>query len=1029
MSNFSTATEATSTALDSAGSAAKENSKYMEGLEAKTQAVKESFEELSNTVIDSGLVKGILDLANGFLQLLNTPIGSFITQITLLTGVLWGGTGLIQAMKLIPNLLSGVITAASGATSILSLSVPQLALIAAGIAAIIAIAPSFSNWYKETTNDVDYANEKLEENNSKLSENKTRLEELEKIPVTNRTPSIEAEIEALKNENAELEKNIDYWDSKSAQGALEDVSGYKVDYELAQQDNNLGRAITLETLPLVKNTEEAIKVLKQFGLINKDVQDTLEGTGYTLEQAGNSFKVVAEEPKQFITTWEEYYQTLLTRQKEIEQVFKSGGEITADMVIEYEKITEELNNYANIVERADKVSHSANETQLELAKGIRETEITYQELADSIYTVEDSLQILSEGQALNEIQVEQLLEKYPELESAIKQVGDAYSIEQEALYNLASAGNEAARQLVESQIKATEKTIQKISERIEGYKKEISSLKEAFNVQNILNAAGKGMQSLLGYTNTYSNDLADLILKLSSAEKTLSSYQTSLEELKSQQSSWDAPLTSISTGGEEGSKGSKEETNPIEEQSKAFKEQNAIIEHNIFLREKQGASEEELIQLNKNYQEELHKQAEWYRAQGLDDTSEYIRDTQTQWWNLQDTIEGIYDNISKASEEAAEKTKEAWEEQKEAVINWIQSEIDDLENLFSTVVNQAQKEIDLLEEEKQKVEDYYQNQIDALEEANKELERQIELEEALDDLARARQTKVMVYKDGRFQYVEDIDEISEAQSSLEKIERENALNDKINALEEEKQAELDKLNASIEYWENYLEGFGDFVNDYEEEQNKKYLSDKYNIQLEGENWEASLSQLSNYVERYKQLQTQLNTVQNSQYGSSSGNAGSKDWSQIWWDAENDPTLSESERQEIQDWAHSQKEQEMAGSGAVFDKNSGQWHYASGTFSASGGLSLVGENGPELRVLGQGDGIIPSDITKNLWAWGVTTPASMMNNIVGSLQSMGQQIGITIQNFNPNLPNVQDGQGFANYMRTNFWREAIQFAKA
>lgn len=1022
MSNFSTATEATSTALDSAGSAAKENSKYMEGLEAKTQAVKASFEELSNTVIDSGLVKGILDLANGFLQLLNTPIGSFITQITLLTGVLWGGTGLIQAMKVIPNLLSGVITAASGATSILSLSVPQLALIAAGIAAIIAIAPSFLNWYKEITNDVDYANEKLEENSSKLNENKARLEELEKIPVTNRTSSIEAEIEALKNENAELEKNIDYWDSKSAQGALEDVSG--------QRKATTDSGFNINTLPFVKNVEEAINVLKDFDLISEGVQGSLEGTGYSLEQVGEEFRIISEDETSTITTWEEYYQTLLSRQKEIEQVFKSGGEITADMVIEYKKITEELNNYADIVERADKVSHSANETQLELAKGIRETEVTYQELANSIYTVEDSLQILSEGQALNEVQVEQLLEKYPELESAIKQFGDAYSIEQEALYSLASAGNEAARQLVESQIEATEKTIQKVSERITAYQTEIASLKESFNVKNILNQSGQGLQNLLGYINANTNELANLILNLETAETDLASYQKLLQDLKSQQSSWDAPLTSISTGGEESS---KEETDPIEEQSKAFKELNEIIEHNIYLKEKQGASQEEIIQLYKNYQDELHKQADWYRAQGLDENSEYIRDIQKQWWGVQDTIDGIYKDIADSAEESAKKTKEAWEEQKEAVINWVQSEIDDLENLFSTVANQAQKEIDLLEEEKQKVEDYYQNQIDALEEANEELERQIELEEALDDLARARQTKVMVYKDGRFQYVEDIDEVSEAQSSLEKIERENALNDKINALEEEKQAELDKLNASIEYWENYLEGFGDFVNDYEEEQNRKYLSDKYNIQLEGENWEASLSQLSNYVERYKQLQSQLNTVQNSQYGSgsssSSGNTNSQDWSQIWWDAENDPTLSESERQEIQDWAHSQKEQEMAGSGAIFDKNSGQWHYASGTFSASGGLSLVGENGPELRVLGQGDGILPSDITKNLWAWGATTPASMMNNIVGGLQSMGQQIGITIQNFNPNLPNVQDGQGFANYMRTNFWREAIQFAKA
>ena len=45
------------------------------------------------------------------------------------------------------------------------------------------------------------------------------------------------------------------------------------------------------------------------------------------------------------------------------------------------------------------------------------------------------------------------------------------------------------------------------------------------------------------------------------------------------------------------------------------------------------------------------------------------------------------------------------------------------------------------------------------------------------------------------------------------------------------------------------------------------------------------------------------------------------------------------------------------------------HYASGTLSAKGGLSKVGENGAELRVLNQGDGIIPANVTANLMAIG------------------------------------------------------------
>lgn len=53
-------------------------------------------------------------------------------------------------------------------------------------------------------------------------------------------------------------------------------------------------------------------------------------------------------------------------------------------------------------------------------------------------------------------------------------------------------------------------------------------------------------------------------------------------------------------------------------------------------------------------------------------------------------------------------------------------------------------------------------------------------------------------------------------------------------------------------------------------------------------------------------------------------------------------------------------------------------YASGTTSAKGGLSLVGEKGTELRVLNRGDGIIPAEITKNLMEFGVD-PAKMITD--------------------------------------------------
>ena len=52
MNNFQVAIDATATAMDSAGSAMKENTSYMESLEAQTTQLKATFQDFANNVID-----------------------------------------------------------------------------------------------------------------------------------------------------------------------------------------------------------------------------------------------------------------------------------------------------------------------------------------------------------------------------------------------------------------------------------------------------------------------------------------------------------------------------------------------------------------------------------------------------------------------------------------------------------------------------------------------------------------------------------------------------------------------------------------------------------------------------------------------------------------------------------------------------------------------------------------------------------------------------------------------------------------
>ncbi len=89
-------------------------------------------------------------------------------------------------------------------------------------------------------------------------------------------------------------------------------------------------------------------------------------------------------------------------------------------------------------------------------------------------------------------------------------------------------------------------------------------------------------------------------------------------------------------------------------------------------------------------------------------------------------------------------------------------------------------------------------------------------------------------------------------------------------------------------------------------------------------------------------------------------------------------------------------------------------YASGSLGVHGGLSLVGENGPELRVLNRGDGIIPNTTTRNLMEWGAINKAAFKSSIIDELRQFG---GNVVQEFgNITLPNVTDVISFINEIK-------------
>ena len=84
--NASKIEEIASASANSAGSALEENEKYLDSINGKVAQLEATFQDLSQNVIDSELVKGFVDLGNGALKLVN-----FLAEIKALLPVIVAG--------------------------------------------------------------------------------------------------------------------------------------------------------------------------------------------------------------------------------------------------------------------------------------------------------------------------------------------------------------------------------------------------------------------------------------------------------------------------------------------------------------------------------------------------------------------------------------------------------------------------------------------------------------------------------------------------------------------------------------------------------------------------------------------------------------------------------------------------------------------------------------------------------------------------------------------------------------------------
>ena len=378
--------------------------------------------------------------------------------------------------------------------------------------------------------------------------------------------------------------------------------------------------------------------------------------------------------------------------------------------------------------------------------------------------------------------------------------------------------------------------------------------------------------------------------------------------------------------------------------------------------------------------------------------------------------EEIYAFKKKKLDDLAAERKKRRKEEFDEETDWLNEQKSRYETAFNYIDSLAQKEIDKLEEQKQAIEDKYQAEIDKINEANDALDDEIELQEKLEALAKAKNTRIRIYREGQgFVYETDQSAVDEAKAALTQYQKEQDTKKEIKRLEELRDATIQSVEEQIKYWNTYRDKWKDMVNAYTESQNKLIAEQVLGTSLEGDNWEKRLDNLQDYVDRYNSILSQLKNRkyyyddddeywddEDYDYGGGSGTAGGGG------------TIGPDDH---------------AGSGGHWDSSDsshGPGAAANGVINGRG-LTMVGEKGRELRILGNGsstgDGIIPNHLTENLMKLGQFSPRQWINALSGQRnESSMVQYNYAFDKLE--LPNVRDANGLIEGLKS-IRNQAIQ----
>lgn len=1098
MNNFDHATQATATSIDSAGSAMKENEAFQESLEYQTNNLKATFQDFANNILDKEVITTVIKVGDAFLKLANTDIGQLITKVTLLGGLSWGLTSLVKVSKLIPIITrqfsdfgavlslvaegSGSFGAAIGAAGgAASVALPILLAISAAIVGIVEAVKV----YKKTHPDFETAQQDAANLAEEYQNTKDRLDEINAMDWKDRTAAIEKERQELEKLREEQEKELNVAQMREAKAANRELSGR----------TGTGTATRVYVMSSTKDVDTST-----YTSIESAVKDLAEKEGLAAGTTDELKEQLKELGYAFLTTRGE---TKLTADevnaldadalKSLGDELRNTDELTANQISRYQELHDKLAPvYQQIISleeaylRGDagarQLTSSEKELKLEygyVVTAMRKFNSEGQKVVDAVQDLNDAAE--DTGETMGKVLTDSLFDVNGNLTETAKTALTTNS----ALRDLAVAELEAQQQAVTANYQNLISQISQIGSQAIISGQALAQMLAMANIGTGTYQDERDLKRTFAYKfkksadanpEEYNRWLTNYISQTAS-----SNYERQMEELSKKMGQIQGIGTTTTDTRGDGSSKTKSAAAAAAKQAWENQKQKELWE--------------------------LEQQEKAIQAK-VDSAKAEVDDYQNQLTAISKAQKEQTEAIKKELEaqlKVIQSQKDALEAQKDA----LDVRADDIDRLIDYNKEYADKQIENLEKEKDAIQETidainekYDKQIEALETTNKELDKEIEREKLLKALADARAKKTLVFKNGRFTYEQDIEAVSKAQVDLDKFDREQQIEKEKELIEENRKNELqyskDKqaaLDAEIERWKKYKDGWANLVSDYNYQQNALLAAQKYGLNLENQTWTQRLNNVSRFAKDYanvvteqQKVQSQLTALQEEQarlqeiasarqeevaarmqeqYDSIDAlmKQAQTRYNQYQEQLKNiQQNISDTSGKQYTDLPRVLKSVNgqapsdakvgdyIVTGGGIFQIIGGypgawqsnkitaakfsdvgsaknwlssqgyQFQYARGTTSAHSGISLVGEQGPELRVTKSGDGILPAVITQNLWSWGKLDPDKVLGGVMHNLGNL------VFNNANLSFPNIRSGSD-ARLFVENLKNLAYQYAFA